>query len=96
MKCYSKLEYRRVDKVGERVWKFGEIGDTFYIILKGEVTVHVPSYTEVHLDDFEMYKLMHEFGDMLIEVNGQDVGKLTKSLYFKHAIANLWYFRQNG
>ena len=41
MKIYECLQYR-VFKRGETMCKFGEVGDRFFIILKGQVGILVP------------------------------------------------------
>ena len=51
------------------MWKYGTIGDTFYIILKGEVGIYVPNITTIHLNDFEYFKLLNEYSDMILSVN---------------------------
>ena len=66
------MHYLNVPRSGETVWKFGTIGDTFYVILKGEVGIFVPNITEIHLNDFEYIKLINEYGDMILSINGDD------------------------
>ncbi len=37
----SEMKYEHM-RAGEAVFKFGEYGDKFYVILKGEVCVKIP------------------------------------------------------
>ena len=45
MKIYECLQYR-VYKKGETLCKYGDIGDRFFIILKGQVGILVPQIVE--------------------------------------------------
>ena len=36
------MKYMRVNEAGTPVIKFGDVGDTFYIIVSGKVSVYVP------------------------------------------------------
>lgn len=54
---------------GETIIKYMDIGDTFYIIVKGMVDVFVPSETTVNLTNIEFAKLLSEYNDMLLEIN---------------------------
>lgn len=50
-KIYDVLELKRYKK-DEIVCKYGDIGDAFYIILDGQVGVHVPTKFEHQLDTY--------------------------------------------
>ena len=49
-KIYKALYLERFEK-DEEICKFGEQGDTFYMILKGEVGIRVPINHKENFDD---------------------------------------------
>ena len=75
---YKELQYLKVESSDETIWKFGTIGDTFYIILNGETSVFIPNQTIVNLNILEYYKLINDYKDMVLEVNGNDNIELPK------------------
>ena len=67
--CIKELGYY-FSHQGEVIIKYGEIGSTFYVIMKGSVDVYVPSETLVHLNQIEYSKLLNEYKHNILEVNG--------------------------
>lgn len=57
-------------KSGESIIKYGDIGDTFYIIVKGAVDVYVPVETKVELTLLELTRLITDYKEMVLEING--------------------------
>lgn len=46
--CVKELKYRCFEE-GETICRYGEIGEEFFIILKGEVSVEAPKTIEAAL-----------------------------------------------
>ena len=61
-----------VENSDETIWKFGTIGDQFYIILKGETSVFIPCHTIIELNILEYYRLIKDYSEMILEVDGSD------------------------
>lgn len=57
-------------KAGESIIKYGDIGDTFYIIVKGAVDVYVPVEAKVELTLLELTRLITDYKEMVLEING--------------------------
>ncbi|CAI2370917.1 unnamed protein product [Moneuplotes crassus] len=74
--CYKKLTYSRVDQRDKEVVKFGTHGSYFYIILKGIVSVYVPNSCNVQLNIIEYYKLLSEYSDMILSIDGEETWNL--------------------
>lgn len=55
---YKQLEFETA-KAGQTIIKYGDEGDTFYIILKGAVEIYIPVTIEVNLKMLEYTKLLH-------------------------------------
>ena len=66
--CLREFQYRHAD-AGQSIIKYGDIGSTFYIIVKGSVDVYTPIEVKVNLNVLELAKLINEYSDMVIEVN---------------------------
>lgn len=54
---------------GETIIKYGDIGYTFYVIVKGMVDIYVPFTATVNYTILEFTKLLQEYRDMLLEIN---------------------------
>ena len=59
-----------IDQPDNTIFKYGDVGDLFYIIIKGTVGVFVPVICNVHLSYLEYYKLCNEYSENILEVNG--------------------------
>jgi CRP-like cAMP-binding protein len=61
-KVYRVMQLQECIKRGEVVCKYGEIGDRFYVVLRGTVGIKVP--TEVSIPDcqdyLEVLNVVHE------------------------------------
>ena len=94
LKCYKALIYRKVAP-GENICEFGEIGDRFYIILEGDVSIlrprevvhHHDTYWDVWNDVLRKHEKIRIYRDddtrafyMAMETIGVD---LLRSLAFK-------------
>ena len=69
--CFKELGYTYANK-GETIIRYGDIGKTFYIIIRGAVDVYVPIETKVTLSYLEFTKLCNEYRDMILVVNGDE------------------------
>lgn len=67
--CFKELGYYYA-QTGETIINYGDIGETFFIIIRGAVDVYVPYETNVSISYLEFIKLIHEYKDMILEVGG--------------------------
>ena len=71
LRCLKLLGYKWAQP-GDTIIQYNDIGDTFYVIIKGIVDVFCPCDTSVYLTIIEYNKLLSEYQDMLLTVNGEN------------------------
>lgn len=68
--CLKEFRFKNAQH-GEPIIRYGEMGNTFYIIVKGAVDVYIPFEVRVSLTNSELARLIQENRSMILEVNRQ-------------------------
>ena len=68
--CLKEFRFKHAD-AGQSIIRYGELGQTFYIIIKGAVDVYIPNEVKVGLSVLELGRLIKDHRDMIIDINGQ-------------------------
>lgn len=55
---------------GQHVMDYGEFGTKFYIILRGEVNIHIPNKVKMNMNLLEYIQFLHTHGSLILSVNG--------------------------
>lgn len=67
MSCFKSMKIMH-KKPNELVFKYADVGDLFYVILKGTVGIKVPTELKLNLNDFEFWQYVNKFrNDILFE-----------------------------
>ncbi|CAI2368994.1 unnamed protein product [Moneuplotes crassus] len=74
--CYKKLTYLKIDYEDHEVIKYGTYGSYFYVILNGTVAVYIPNFCNVKLNILEYYKLICDYSDMILLIDGKEKWEL--------------------
>lgn len=56
-RLYQAMQYRYFNQ-NDTIFNFGDIGDQFYIILKGKVSVRIPKQQSLNLTRYEFFKFI--------------------------------------
>ncbi|CAI2376816.1 unnamed protein product [Moneuplotes crassus] len=97
---YQNLSYYYANP-NETVIKYGEVGDSFFILMKGEVEVFIPVTVTTRLSDLEFIKLLNEKRDLILEINDEkefdipNIPKLSNNAYQRITLATVFQIMED-